>query len=119
MKKESAPYGLVSKENYVMDSYLYVSINVGKIHIPYGYCGVIFPCSYMTDRGILLYGGSHIIDSDCNEDVIVRLVRCATHDFSWNLFVNKGDRIANLVLIACGDLPDQELFSHKIEEILK
>ena len=94
--KGSGGLDLYSTEDVVIGSGDIVGIDTGvAFEIPDGYCGLLMTRSSMGRNGIRISAGANCIDADYRASLLVHL----TNDGVYPWHVNKGDRIAQLVLV--------------------
>jgi deoxyuridine 5'-triphosphate nucleotidohydrolase len=101
----SAGYDLASLEDIILKPGETTIVDTGlAVAIPQGYYGQIFPRSSMAMVGISTDGG--VIDADYRGPVKVILI----NRHKWNTTtINKGDRIAQLIIIKVYTGPIQEV----------
>lgn len=91
--EEAAGYDLYSCIDIALIPHAVTKVALGiKMEIPKGTYGKLFDRSSMATRGILTVGG--VIDSDYRGEVAVLLYNTTSSPF----IVNKGDRIAQMVI---------------------
>lgn len=96
----AAGYDLYSQDDHIIRAGCTVSAGTGvAIAIPDGYVGLIFARSGLaTKRGLAPANKVGVIDSDYRGELIVAL---HNHAHSSTQRVEKGDRIAQLVIVPC------------------
>lgn len=73
-------------------------INTGvAVQIPTGFVGLVFSRSGLAKHGVTLSNSVGVIDSDYRGNIMVSMM-CNAEDFD-DVFIAKGDRIAQLVII--------------------
>ena len=86
-----------------------VAVNTGLIFgIPFGYCGLILPRSSMGKRGIIIPNSPGLIDSGYRGELKVLLLNLSNQIYK----VNKGDKIAQLVIVQ-----HERITPQKVEEL--
>lgn len=95
---------LIARETVNFDPTQAKGIPMGiKVEIPPGYVGLIFPRSGLaTKKRLTLTNTVGVIDADYRGEIICHM----TNNGSFRYTVNRGDRIAQLVVLPCliGDI---------------
>src|SRR3954454_4320999 len=91
--ENDASYDLASLHDAIVDGLSQTVIETGiAIYIPEGFCGVIHPRSSLALAGITMDGG--LIDAAYTGEIRIIMVNRTINHFH----INKGDRIAQLVI---------------------
>ena len=83
----------------------YLSVGV-SMEIPKGYAGIIVPRSSLHKRGLELANTIGVIDSDYRGDIKLPLT-AIQREHTWDtgdIFVEQGDRLAQLLIISVLDV---------------
>lgn len=86
-----------------------------SVQIPRGHVGLVFSRSGLAKHGITLSNSVGVIDSDYRGNIMVSVICNA--DNERDIFINKGDRIAQLVVVPIV-LPEVQVVDEDDEEWL-
>lgn len=86
-----------------------------SVQIPRNHVGLVFSRSGLAKHGITLSNSVGVIDSDYRGNIMVSVICNAEND--RDIFINKGDRIAQLVVVPIV-LPEVQVVDEDDEEWL-
>lgn len=104
---EDAGLDLLSAENIILGTGEYKLVKTGiKIIIPQGYGGFVYPRSGLAlNHGITVLNADGVIDPGYRGELGVILINHSKEDFK----INKGDRIAQLIIHKTYDIEWEEV----------
>ncbi len=84
----------------IIETDKYIEYGTGiSIQIPYGYVGLLFPRSSITNVDMLLKNSVGIIDSGYRSEIKFRFLDIGKNSFTENKNYKIGDRIGQLIII--------------------
>ena len=111
---EDAGMDLMSREDTVLYPGKHKMIKTGlKIAVPQGYGGFVYPRSGLSlKHGITVLNADGVIDPGYRGEIGVILINHSDQDFN----INKGDRIAQLLIHRVYEIEWQEVSESKLEK---
>lgn len=114
--KTDAGLDLRAAESKLIPSATPTLIDTGvSVQIPRNHVGLVFSRSGLAKHGITLSNSVGVIDSDYRGNIMVSVICNAEND--RDIFINKGDRIAQLVVVPIV-LPEVQVVDEDDEEWL-